>query len=275
VITELVAGGGVVAGTGAAVGAGAAGGAGGGGGGAVVAGKVDVVVVVVVVVVVAGRVVVVVVVAGWVVGTTAGSCTGSIGDGAAGTVATRARPNRAEAAIASSEAITRSAGLRRTTRQYGEGGGQIGEGNVRVLSSQRPNPSVDASDRAPARERLSGSPSASGGTRRASRARWLWKQAVCGPGAAIEPNFGAEASETTGSTPQTRAMRSATPSTASAAAFQGPPTCRSTRSSVQLWKGSGNDRLTALLGFFTLCSIDVPARACQSGRGLMSCAPGR
>jgi hypothetical protein len=50
-------------------------------------------------------------------------------------VATRARPNIAEAAIASNEAITRSAGLRRTARQYGEAGGQRGECHVRVLSS--------------------------------------------------------------------------------------------------------------------------------------------
>jgi hypothetical protein len=84
--------------------------------------------VVVVVVVVAGRVVVVVVVGG-----TAGSCTGSIGDGAAGTVATRARPNIAEAAIASNEAITRRAGLRRTASKYGEVLDQRGERQVRVL----------------------------------------------------------------------------------------------------------------------------------------------
>jgi hypothetical protein len=127
----VAAGGGVVAGTGATVGAGGAGGGGSAGG--------VVVEVVVVVVVVAGNVVVVVVVvvvvAGAVVGGTAGSWTGSIGDGAAGTVATRARPKTADAAIASSEAITRSAGLRRTARQYGEARGRIGEGYVRVLSS--------------------------------------------------------------------------------------------------------------------------------------------
>jgi hypothetical protein len=92
---------------------------------------VVVVVVLVVVVVVAGRVVVVVVVGG-----TGASCTGSIGDGAAGTVATRARPNIAEAAIASNEAITRSAGLRRTASKYGDGDGQRGDGQVRVLSSR-------------------------------------------------------------------------------------------------------------------------------------------
>jgi hypothetical protein len=89
-----------------------------------------VVVVDVVVVVVAGRVVVVVVVVGGI----GCNCTGSIGDGAAGTVATRARPNIAEAAIASKEAITRSAGLRRTARKYGDGGGQRGERHLRVLS---------------------------------------------------------------------------------------------------------------------------------------------
>ena len=115
-----------MAGTGAAVGAGGA----EGGGGAVV-------VVVEVVVVVAGRLVVVVV-GVVVVGGTAGNCTGSIGDGAAGTVATRARPNMAEATIATSEAITSRAGLRRTARQYGEGGRRIGEWNVRVLSSPLP-----------------------------------------------------------------------------------------------------------------------------------------
>jgi hypothetical protein len=92
-------------------------------------------VVVVVVVVVVGWVVVVVVVV--VVGGTGGSCTGSIGDGAAGTVATRARPNIAEAAIASSEAITRSAGLRRTASKYGDGARQRGDGQVRVLSLTR------------------------------------------------------------------------------------------------------------------------------------------
>ena len=70
-----------------------------------------------------------------------GSCTGSIGDGEAGTVATRARPIIAAARTAPSDAITRRAGLRRTAGQYGERRRQFGELGVRVLSS----PSTEAS----------------------------------------------------------------------------------------------------------------------------------
>jgi len=76
-----------------------------------------------------------------VVAASRGSCTGSIGDGEAGTVATRARPIVAAARTAPSEAITRRAGLRRTAGQYGERRRQFGELGVRVLSS----PSTEAS----------------------------------------------------------------------------------------------------------------------------------
>ena len=99
-----------------------------------------------IVVVVAGAVVVVVVdvvvdVDVVVVAASRGSCTGSIGDGEAGTVATRARPIVAAARTAPSDAITRRAGLRRTAGQYGDCRRQFGELGVRVLSS----PSTEAS----------------------------------------------------------------------------------------------------------------------------------